>query len=119
LSSFSDETSKRLQVIDLGNTPHLPSYLETPPSVVCEKPPPDKEPPTEGLMDFDDLLPYIGEFGIYQKCLFLFMIPFAFFVAFVYFSQFFMGLVPESHWCQVPELISANLSVEQRYVTIR
>lgn len=62
--------------------------------------------------DFDDLLPYVGEFGLYQKILFLLMIPFAFFVAFVYFSQIFMTIVPEQHWCWVPEL--ANLTVEER-----
>lgn len=62
--------------------------------------------------DFDDLLPYVGEFGLYQKILFLLMIPFAFFVAFVYFSQIFMTLVPEQHWCWIPEL--ANLTVEER-----
>lgn len=62
--------------------------------------------------DFDDLLPYIGEFGLYQKILFLLMIPFAFFVAFVYFSQIFMTIAPEQHWCWVPEL--ANLTVEER-----
>ena len=62
--------------------------------------------------DFDDLLPYVGEFGLYQKILFLLMIPFAFFVAFVYFSQIFMTLVPEQHWCWIPEL--ANLTIEER-----
>ncbi|KOB76842.1 Uncharacterized protein OBRU01_05338 [Operophtera brumata] len=62
--------------------------------------------------DFDDILPYIGEFGLYQKILFLLMIPFAFFVAFVYFSQIFMTIAPEQHWCWVPEL--ANLTVEER-----
>lgn len=55
-------------------------------------------------IDFDDLLPLIGEFGRYQKILFLLMIPFAFFVAFVYFAQIFITLVPEEHWCRIPEL---------------
>lgn len=64
------------------------------------------------VMDFDDLLPHIGDFGLYQKILFLLMIPFAFFVAFVYFSQIFMTLVPEEHWCRVPEL--EHLSLEER-----
>lgn len=63
-------------------------------------------------MDFDDLLPHVGEFGRYQQMLFLLMIPFAFFVAFVYFSQIFITLVPEEHWCNVPEL--SHLPVEQR-----
>lgn len=64
------------------------------------------------IVDFDDLLPHVGEFGRYQKILFLLMIPFAFFVAFVYFSQIFITLVPEEHWCHVPEL--QHLSVEER-----
>ncbi|XP_063994184.1 organic cation transporter protein-like [Diachasmimorpha longicaudata] len=62
--------------------------------------------------DFDDLLPYIGEFGLYQKFLFVLMIPFAFFVAWVYFSQIFITLVPADHWCRVPGL--ENLTVDQR-----
>lgn len=64
------------------------------------------------IVDFDDLLPHIGEFGRYQKILFLLMIPFAFFVAFVYFSQIFITIVPEEHWCWIPEL--EQLSVEER-----
>ncbi|KAL2740573.1 organic cation transporter protein [Vespula squamosa] len=63
-------------------------------------------------MDFDDLLPYVGEFGLYQKILFVMMIPFASFVAWVYFSQIFLTLVPEGHWCWVPEL--ENLTAEER-----
>uniref|UniRef100_A0A182NI97 Uncharacterized protein n=1 Tax=Anopheles dirus TaxID=7168 RepID=A0A182NI97_9DIPT len=79
---------------------HLPSNGGAP--AVAEKP----------VVDFDDLLPHVGEFGRYQKILFLLMIPFAFFVAFVYFSQIFITLVPEEHWCYVPEL--QHLSVEER-----
>lgn len=63
-------------------------------------------------IDFDDILPHIGEFGTYQKILFLLMIPFAFFVAFVYFTQIFITLVPEKHWCRIPEL--EHLSVNER-----
>lgn len=63
-------------------------------------------------LDFDDILPLVGEFGKYQKILFFLMIPFAFFVAFVYFTQIFITLVPERHWCRIPEL--DHLSVEQR-----
>ncbi|XP_013105063.2 carcinine transporter [Stomoxys calcitrans] len=63
-------------------------------------------------MDFNDMLPLIGEFGRYQKILFLLTIPFGFFLAFVYFTQIFLTLVPEQHWCEVPEL--ADLPLEQR-----
>lgn len=63
-------------------------------------------------LDFDDILPHIGEFGTYQKILFFLMIPFAFFVAFVYFSQIFITLVPEKHWCRIYEL--EHLPIEQR-----
>ncbi|XP_068621935.1 carcinine transporter-like [Battus philenor] len=64
------------------------------------------------LKDLDDLFPYIGDFGWYQRILFLLMIPFGFFFAFVYFAQIFMTVVPEQHWCYVPELM--NLTVEER-----
>lgn len=63
-------------------------------------------------MDFDELLPYVGEFGLYQKILFILMIPFTSFVAWVYFSQIFITLIPAEHWCWVPEL--ANLTVDER-----
>ncbi len=66
------------------------------------------------IMDFDDLLPHMGEFGRYQKILFLLMIPYAAFLVFVYFTQIFITLVPEHHWCYVPEL--QNLSIDERFV---
>lgn len=63
-------------------------------------------------VEFDDILPYIGEFGLYQKILFLLMIPFAFSVAFVYFTQIFITVTPEEYWCRIPELV--NYTAEQR-----
>lgn len=66
------------------------------------------------MLDFDDMLPLIGEFGRYQKLLFLLMIPFSFFLVFVYFTQIFITLVPEQHWCRIPEL--ENLTATERYV---
>ncbi|CAH0404422.1 unnamed protein product [Chilo suppressalis] len=64
------------------------------------------------LRNLDDLFPYIGQFGWYQRILFLLMIPYSFFFAFVYFAQIFMTVVPAEHWCHVPELL--NLTVEER-----
>ncbi|KAB0795654.1 hypothetical protein PPYR_12493 [Photinus pyralis] len=67
---------------------------------------------SDDTFEFDDLLPHVGEFGLYQKILFLLMIPFAFFVAWVYFSQIFITITPERYWCRVPEL--ENLTREER-----
>ncbi|KAI5732557.1 hypothetical protein M8J76_001680 [Diaphorina citri] len=63
-------------------------------------------------LDFDDVLPHLGEFGRYQKVLFFSMILFAFAEAFVYFSQIFITVIPEHYWCRVPEL--SHLDFEQR-----
>lgn len=79
-----------------------------------------RQSPVESVppnLDFDDILPHIGEFGTYQKILFFLMIPFAFSVAFVYFSQIFLTLVPDKHWCHIDELI--HLPIEQRWVSLR
>lgn len=68
--------------------------------------------PARRVKDLDDLLLYVGGFGWYQRVLFLLMLPYAFFFAFVYFGQIFMTVVPVQHWCYVPEL--ANLTTEER-----
>ncbi|KAJ8870170.1 hypothetical protein PR048_029183 [Dryococelus australis] len=85
----------------------------------AKSPPPAPPPPLlllEGveqkLIDFDDVLPHMGEFGLYQKILFVLLAPFAFFVTFTYFTQIFVTLVPDEHWCRVPQL--ANLTLDQR-----
>ena len=74
------------------------------------------------LLDFDDVLPAVGEFGTYQIILFFLTAPFCFFLAFSYFSQVFITLVPD-HWCRVPQLLNNNnnnstlqLSLHQRQV---
>ena len=50
-------------------------------------------------MDFDYMLTRVGEFGKYQKLLFLFQAPFAVFVTFVLFGQIFITTYPEVFWC--------------------
>lgn len=107
--SNSNNTTNNLSNIDLsGGFVNKGYENDSADTTVPKKEAEEKKKDT----DFDDLLPYVGEFGLYQKILFLLMIPFAFFVAFVYFSQIFMTLVPEQHWCWIPEL--ANMSVEER-----
>lgn len=65
-------------------------------------------------VDFDDLIPLIGNFGKYQIILFLLLGPFTFFFVFVYFTQIFITLIPENYWCNVPEL--QHLELEERYI---
>ncbi|KAH8300756.1 hypothetical protein KR059_001808, partial [Drosophila kikkawai] len=55
-------------------------------------------------IDFDDLLPMLGQFGWFQKRLLLFMIPFCYITAFVYLGQIFMTLTPNDFHCFEPEL---------------
>lgn len=61
-------------------------------------------------VDFDDLLPHIGNFGTYQIILFLLLAPYTLFYVFVYFTQIFITLIPNNYWCNVPELQHLELS---------
>lgn len=63
--------------------------------------------------DFDDVLPYVGEFGPYQIVLFFLTAPFCFFLAFAYFSQVFITLVPD-HTCHVDQLDNSGLNISQK-----
>ena len=61
-------------------------------------------------VDFDALLPHIGEMGRYQLGLYLLMcIPATLPAAFLAFNQVFLSAAPD-HWCKVPELETQNLS---------
>lgn len=75
----------------------------------------DEHPSTDkSSMDFDDILPYVGEFGTYQIILFFLTAPFCFFLAFSYFSQVFITLVPD-HTCHVVQLTNhSNLNMTQK-----
>ena len=59
----------------------------------------------KSLMDFDAMLPHIGEFGLYQELLFTSLASSAFFV---------YAATPEGHWWS-PERM--GLTVEQRLVS--
>ncbi|XP_064466982.1 beta-alanine transporter-like [Ornithodoros turicata] len=55
-------------------------------------------------MDFDDILPHIGEFGSYQKTIYLLLcLPASISSALTLFSSIFISATPD-HWCRVPEL---------------
>ena len=66
------------------------------------------------ISTFDDILPYIGEASRYQCFLFIVLLPFTFVYAFLYFTQFFITLLPAEHWCTVPELDSWNLTDHEK-----
>lgn len=64
-------------------------------------------------VDFDDVLPYVGEFGTYHWLLFFGLAPASFNLALIYFVQFFITLTPD-YWCAVEALKDAGLSAEER-----
>ncbi|XP_076482768.1 uncharacterized protein LOC143304254 isoform X3 [Bombus vancouverensis nearcticus] len=68
---------------------------------------------------FDDILPYVGEASRYQWFLFTMLLPFTFVYAFLYFTQFFITLLPAEHWCTVPELERWNLTDKQNLLRSR
>lgn len=45
-----------------------------------------------------------GEFGNYQKTLFVMLMFFSIFLVFVYFAQLFITVVPMEHWCKLPHV---------------
>jgi len=65
-------------------------------------------------MDLDDVLPHVGDWNRYQHILlWLVCLPACIPCGFNAFSQVFMDMSPD-HWCKIPELIAANVSVADR-----
>ncbi|XP_017129329.1 solute carrier family 22 member 3 [Drosophila elegans] len=60
--------------------------------------------PSADCNKYENFLPFIGEFGAFQKRLLFWMMPAAFLFAFTYLGQIFMILVPKDHWCRIREL---------------
>ncbi|KOC60999.1 Organic cation transporter protein [Habropoda laboriosa] len=46
----------------------------------------------------------LGEFGTYQKYLFVVLMVFCMFLTFVYFSQTFITVLPTEYWCKIPQV---------------
>ncbi|XP_033362879.1 carcinine transporter-like isoform X1 [Bombus vosnesenskii] len=66
------------------------------------------------LESFDDVLPYVGDYGRYQWLLLLSLLPYGATYAFLYFSQFFITIIPTEHWCRIDELVNSNFTEEER-----
>ena len=108
---------------DRVTSPHSPGSLVARNKVISpvdqqrviknEDPDGVSQQPEKITMDFDDILPHVGEFGTYQVILFFLTAPFCFFLAFSYFSQVFITLVP-LHTCHVPELNQSGLNITQK-----
>ncbi|GLV44849.1 Beta-alanine transporter [Carabus blaptoides fortunei] len=55
-------------------------------------------------MDFDEILPFVGEYGMYQKLMIWFvLLPGTIPCGFNAYSQLFMATNLD-HWCKIPEL---------------
>lgn len=101
---------------DRVTSPHSPGSLVMARNKVISDPDGashHQQQPEKITMDFDDILPHVGEFGTYQIILFFLTAPFCFFLAFSYFSQVFITLVP-LHTCHVPELNQSGLNITQK-----
>lgn len=66
------------------------------------------------LETFDDILPYVGDFGRYQWFLLFALLPYSVAYAVLYFSQFFETIVPQEHWCKVDELANSSYTQQER-----
>ncbi|XP_068628771.1 beta-alanine transporter-like [Battus philenor] len=65
------------------------------------------------------VLYHVGEIGLYQKLLFVSMMPFGVFFAFIYFGQMFITATPQRHWCRVPELEHLDLAIRRNLTVPR
>ena len=63
---------------------------------------------------FEDILPHVGDFGKYQKCLLLSIIPYTVVFCSILYSQVFLTLVPQEYWCKINELAHLNLTQKER-----
>lgn len=66
------------------------------------------------LETLDDALSFVGDFHRYQYFLLLGLVPYIAAYGSLYFSQFFLTLTPNEHWCKINELIERNCSVDER-----
>ncbi|XP_012276484.1 carcinine transporter [Orussus abietinus] len=70
------------------------------------------------ISTFDSILTYVGDFGKYQWYLLLSLFPYTGVYVSLYFSQFFLTLVPREHWCRVPEVVDLNCTSEEQRILL-
>ena len=68
---------------------------------------------SESIEDFDDILDYVGGWGPFQFLVSLIFFLFVIFLGNVYLSPIIMLYTPP-HFCKIPDLIEANMSLEAR-----
>lgn len=66
----------------------------------------------EQFLEFDDIIPYVGGCGSYQRRLFSLLWVSVILTSFPAFNQVFMVASP-NHWCRVPEMQNSSLSTEE------
>ncbi|GIX79669.1 carcinine transporter [Caerostris extrusa] len=70
-------------------------------------------------MDFEDILKDVGGFGVYQKVLVAaFLIPTFIVIPWFSMNSIFINNSPD-HWCNVPEVVNSNLSIETQKYLVR
>lgn len=105
---LAEHQNDKFNYVDI--TKDLVFDAEKPGSLNSNKDSDSTDKPLKNGVDFDDLLPQIGNFGNYQIILFLLLAPYTLFYVFVYFTQIFITLVPNDYWCNVPELLHLEAS---------
>ncbi|XP_051165536.1 carcinine transporter-like isoform X2 [Leptopilina boulardi] len=66
------------------------------------------------LQFFEDILPFIGDFGKFQWTLLLSLFPFGIAFVAVFIAPLLIVAVPQKHWCKINELMNLNLTQDQR-----
>lgn len=64
------------------------------------------------MLDFDDILPYIGGFGRFQFYVYMLLVGPMLYSCMPVLNRIFFTTIPD-HWCQVPELEGWNLTLEE------
>ncbi|XP_013788295.1 carcinine transporter-like [Limulus polyphemus] len=74
---------------------------------------------SEEKIEFEEIVTEVGKYGLFQKrLLYYFLLPAFIPMSWVTFNQIFIMSVPD-HWCYVPEVAEANLSVQQKLMLTR